>query len=232
MNKNKRIIVVEDEFLIAEGILADLDALGYQAIRPHCSDYEQALSMIEKEQPDLVLLDIRLNGEKTGVDVAEQIQTRFRIPYLFLTANFNPNLFQTASPIKPAGVLTKPFHRNNLFATIEFAFMQAIPQTEEKIVLPGAQKKESIAQKDILFAKAEQNYCRIYLENREILCRISLRELLESLSAKWFQQTHRSYLINLRHVHGFKAGSVFVGSEKVPIGRAYKDEILHRLRND
>ena len=81
-----KIGVVEDELIIADSICSTLRQLGYDTTEPATS-YTEALSMIENEKPDLMLLDINLAGSKDGIQLAAEIKARYDLPFIFLTAN-------------------------------------------------------------------------------------------------------------------------------------------------
>ena len=81
----KRILVVEDDYMISEGIKTRLDMLDYIVIGPVASG-EKAISAAKKEKPDLVLMDIMLNGEIDGIQAAENIRENCDIPIVYLTA--------------------------------------------------------------------------------------------------------------------------------------------------
>ena len=83
---NVKVGVVEDEMLIAHGIVQALTALGYESTEPAIS-YTEALGMIVDERPDILLLDIQLKGHKDGIDLARRVKEEFNIPFIFLTAN-------------------------------------------------------------------------------------------------------------------------------------------------
>ena len=85
MSKTK-IGIVEDEVIIADNLSQILEKLGYEVIEP-ASTYDEGLSMLQNDQPDIVLLDVHLNNKKDGIDLAWKVKDEFDIPFIFLTAN-------------------------------------------------------------------------------------------------------------------------------------------------
>ena len=116
-----RILVVEDEFLVAHDISNMLIELGYevQAIVPTA---EEALASIRSRPPDLVLLDIRLKGPIDGIQAANIIKEEWSIPFIYLTAHADDLTLSRAKTSDPLGYLLKPFEFRELKTVIELAF--------------------------------------------------------------------------------------------------------------
>jgi CheY-like chemotaxis protein len=119
-----RILVVEDESIIAMDIAMQLRELGYQVVG-HASSGEQAITMAEQLRPDLVLMDVQLKGTMDGIEAAQVIRTRFNLPCLFLSAfaNDTDNLAR-AAVAAPVGYLAKPFFEHELRAVVQLALGQ------------------------------------------------------------------------------------------------------------
>jgi CheY-like chemotaxis protein len=103
-----RVLVVEDEILIAVDIRATLIASGY-AVVGIAATADQAVAAATKERPDVVLRDIRLAGARDGIDAAREIRERLDIPSLFVTANADEGTRRRAEATAPIGFLHKPF---------------------------------------------------------------------------------------------------------------------------
>ena len=110
--------VVEDEMIIADNLCNTLKKIGYQHTQP-VSSYATAIEMLEKEKPDLVLLDIQIKGAKDGIEVAHYIREHYDIPFIFLTANSDPATVERAKQTHPNAYLSKPFTKDDLFTAIE-----------------------------------------------------------------------------------------------------------------
>jgi PAS domain S-box-containing protein len=117
---NLKVLIVEDEALIAEEIRERLQRLG--AVVLDVVDTGQgAIDSVEAELPELILMDIRLKGDMSGVQAAEIIQSRFRVPLIYLTAHSDWETVQQAKSGDPFGYLLKPFNEADLVSTIETA---------------------------------------------------------------------------------------------------------------
>jgi CheY-like chemotaxis protein len=115
-----KILVVEDENIVALEIKKRLQKLGY-IVPSVASTGEDAISKVEGILPDLVLMDIMLKGEIDGIDAAGEIRKRFNIPVVYLTAYSDEETLQRAKLTEPYGYILKPFEENDLRTTIEIA---------------------------------------------------------------------------------------------------------------
>ena len=117
--KKKRIMIVEDEIVSARSLEMSLVKLGYD-VTAIISSGEQAIHMLEKEEcPELVLMDISLQGEMDGIETARIINTKFYIPVIYLTSYAEKSIFEKAKSTNPYGYLTKPFKKDELQKVVE-----------------------------------------------------------------------------------------------------------------
>ena len=131
-----RILVVEDESIVALDIQDRLESLGYEVPATVASG-ESAVEQAGVLRPDLVLMDIQLQGRMDGVEAADQIRQRFGIPVIYLTANADHPTVQRAKVTEPFGYVIKPFEERELHTTIEVALYkhqaeQRLKESEER----------------------------------------------------------------------------------------------------
>jgi PAS domain S-box-containing protein len=112
--------VVEDEHIVAMDLMSRLRNLGYE-VPDSASSGEEAIEKAGRWRPDLVLMDIFLNGEMDGIQAAGQIRSRYNIPIIYLTAYADSNTLQRAKVTEPFGYVLKPFEERELLTTIEMA---------------------------------------------------------------------------------------------------------------
>ncbi|HML26239.1 response regulator [Methanomethylovorans sp.] len=117
---NAKILVVEDENIVALEIKKRLQKLGY-IVPGVASTGEDAISKAEGILPDLVLMDIMLKGEIDGINAAGEIRKRFNIPVIYLTAYSDGDTIERAKLTEPYGYILKPFEEDDLRTTIEIA---------------------------------------------------------------------------------------------------------------
>ena len=135
----KKILIVEDEMIIAEDIALTLQKLGYD-VMDVVPTGERACNSIAKQLPDLVLMDIKLRGKIDGVETARRIIKKYDIPIVYLTANADVATYEEAKLTVPYGYLIKPFKERELHATIEMAFYKSeaekkLKASRERIIL-------------------------------------------------------------------------------------------------
>lgn len=115
-----RILIVEDEKLVADDLQETLQGLGYEVPAAVASG-EEALAKVTETLPDLVLMDIRLAGSLDGVQTSDLIQSQFQIPIVYLTANADRATLERVKASQPFGYILKPFNEKILATTIDIA---------------------------------------------------------------------------------------------------------------
>jgi DNA-binding LytR/AlgR family response regulator len=224
------ILIVEDEILIAETIKLYLEEKGHK-VQDICISYREAQRAIERENPDLVILDIRLYGKKSGIDVAKYLQARpTKTPFIYLTSQYDQRIFQLALETVPFGYLAKPIQKESLLTTIETAyrlFQQDELSAVKSTVISDGQQNHRIKEREILYLKSDHIYVNIYLANKEkITIRKSLQELLNTINSQLFFQCHRSYIVNTLHVIGWNKSNVtLVNGEQIPVSRTKRKDL-------
>ena len=128
--KKTKILVVEDERIVAEDIKRSLEALGYK-VCSIVSTGEEAVKQAGRYKPDLVLMDIVLKGKMNGIKAANQITSLYHIPVVYLTAHADENTLQRAKITQPYGYIIKPFTDRELYSNIEIALYKS--RMERKI---------------------------------------------------------------------------------------------------
>ena len=229
-----RIFVVEDEPLILSDLCATLEELGYE-ISGEASSATEALSKISDSNSQLVLLDISIDGAQDGVDIAHQLNSSVKLPFIFLTAFYDEATLERARATNPAGYIVKPWDENNLKANIEIALAKRIPkvfnQQEKSDSFFIKHKNEMIAVKaeDIIYAESYDNYTYVHTKTDKYLLSQTLKKIEEKLSNSGFLRVHKSYLVNLIRIDSISEGQLFLNGKEIPIGRTYKKELLDQI---
>ena len=115
-----RALIVEDEALIAEELRERLSRLGFSVIAT-VDSADESVAIATRERPDLILMDIRLKGEKDGVEAAREIRQQVDLPIVYLTAYSDRVTVDRAKKSEHDGFILKPFHRSELQTTIQVA---------------------------------------------------------------------------------------------------------------
>jgi DNA-binding LytR/AlgR family response regulator len=241
-----KILVVEDEMIIAAKISMQLTSLGYEVtgILPRG---EQAVQQVKENKPDIILLDINLKGQLDGIETALQIQQFAQIPIIYLTANSDEATFNRAKPTKPYAFISKPFKQLDLQRAIELTISrmaenatginnESIADDEQPFILSDRifvrckEKMIKIMLADILYMEADRNYSRIFTSSREYVLSISLKNIEEKMSMHLFMRIHRSYLINITHVEEVFENHVMIAQKNVPLGTGMREQLMQRIQ--
>jgi len=127
---NKKIMVVEDEWIIAEQLCKNLKEIGYTVCSTAMTG-DDVIRKAEVDRPDLILMDIVLKGKMDGIEAAARITSQFDIPVIYLTAYTTQEYIERAKQTKPFGYLVKPYNKKELYANIEMALNKH--RTEKEI---------------------------------------------------------------------------------------------------
>jgi two-component system, LytTR family, response regulator LytT len=243
---NIRILIVEDEFIIAEDLKLQLEKLGY-SVTGIAKSYEKALSLISEDEPDLLLVDIKLKGEKDGIDLVTTVQEEHDFPFIFLTSHADKNTVERAKKVHPNGYLIKPFEREDLYTSIEIAFANYVQEKAGEQESRKLEEEQSAILEDSIFVKkdhllikirfdelewvmAERNYLELHCGGKKFLIRSTLHDFLGKLPANLFYQVHRSYAINLKHITAIEYNMVRLGNQEIPLGRSYAETLKDKLK--
>jgi two-component system, cell cycle sensor histidine kinase and response regulator CckA len=121
--KSANILILEDESLLALSIQKSLESLGYQ-ISGFASSGDQALQVAERSTPDLALVDIKIRGDKDGIETARLLRDRHGIPSIFLTAHSDSSTWERAKVSEPFGYLIKPYTLKELRSAVEIGLLK------------------------------------------------------------------------------------------------------------
>ncbi len=125
----KKILIVEDSYIVALHLQATLENEGYLIVGK-CTSGEEALLFLESNLPDLVLMDIMLEGAMDGIEVAELIKEKYNLPVIYITALSDRDTIARAKLTEPYGFLTKPFEDREIFTVIDMALYKHSMETK------------------------------------------------------------------------------------------------------
>ncbi len=238
-----KVLIVEDEPNYSDTLEMFVDELGY-LVSGVAPEGEMATRLFRQEQPDIVLMDIHLEGQLSGVELARRFQKAQPTPIIFITSFSDKETFAKAKETAPSAYLTKPFDPEALERSMELAIQQAFKgggkfsQSNSNAVLaPGCffikerNRLVKINQYDILWIEVEDKYCMLHSTERTFALRLSLKDLAQKLDPEVFVQTHRSYLVNAPKIKEIDTHTyvVRIGEKEIPLGKTHKEELLNRL---
>lgn len=234
-----KVLIVEDEVLIADNIAYTLEELGYHVFEP-AMGYKEAIEAIEQEKPDIAILDIQMPGQRNGIDLAIDINNKYHFPFIFLTSNSDKITLEQAKKVEPLAYLVKPFNRKELYTSIELALYNYSKRSEkalnqENLVIQDALfiKQEKaffrLNFKDIVCLKSDHIYIEIFtVQGQKHIVRGSLNDYMNKLGPTFFR-THRSHIANLDYLSNIEHNTLALLDHEVPIGKKQREELLARL---
>lgn len=225
MNLLKKILIVEDEFVIAENTKLLLEDLYANIEVQIVEDAEEAEEVLESFKPDITLLDIRLGTGMDGIAYSE-ILNKKNIPFLFITAHGDAKTISGAVKSEPLGYLVKPVTQQDLFANLELAFSKI--KAHHHFVFKDGTHDVRIPEKNIVYLKADGNYTEIHTTSKRYVVRNSMRKVLEKIHLP-FIQTHRSYFVNPDYIRETNDTTYLTTGEELPLTRKFKKDVLASL---
>lgn len=150
MEQKLRVIIVEDEVLIAKHIEDSLQNNNFSVVGI-AHDSETALDYINNRNPDFIILDINIDGQKDGIEIAEIIKEKYNIPFMFLTALSDVNTLDRAKMANPSGYIVKPFKTRDLISSITIGlYNHEFNKSNSKLTLGQVNKKafNNLSQKE------------------------------------------------------------------------------------
>lgn len=244
------IFIVEDESIVAKDIQNSLIKLGYNVVG-FANNGKDAIEKIKDLMPDLILMDIMIKGDLTGIEVSEKIKDDVNIPVIFLTAYADEGTLSRAKITQPYGYILKPFKEIDLHSSIEMAIYKhqkdAALLKERDFLYSLVENKEEKS-KDILFVKANGRLVRVYLkdiyyveaskdyvtivtENTRYTIHATMKEIDKKLGNVDFVRVHRSYIARMDKIQSIDSLSVILDNEKkhIPVGGVYRDDLMKKL---
>ncbi len=236
-----RILIVEDDMIIAANLSLQLTRLGYELTGIE-SRGEDAIAHVIANSPDIILMDINLRGKLNGIDTVLAIQSKKDIAIIYLTANNDEATFSKAKETHPRAFITKPFNKLNLQRTIALVVEQLKENKTGRTSAPGVEvmndrifvrhngKMEKLLLEEILYIEADRNYCTIKTGSAAYVLASTLKTVEEKLPASHFIRIHRSYMVNIAKLDVVSDGHLEIGRKVIPLSKSHKERLFERLR--
>ena len=242
-----KILIVEDEAIVAKDISVCLEKIGYEVIATF-SKGEKALHFLKENKPDLVLMDIMLAGNISGIEASAEIKKKHDIPVVFLTAYADEKTIERAKVTEPYGYVIKPFKEIDLRTSIEMALykfkkekeklsgiesssFKNSPISSDYIYVKSNSKLVKVQNLNILFVEALKDYVIIHTDKERFTIHSTMKDIEKKLPEDIFMRVHRSYILNLNKINSIDSSIVNIekSDKKIPIGGSYKDSLFKRL---
>lgn len=243
-SRKVKILVVEDEIIVAHDIAKRLSLMNYEVVGI-ASTGESALLLLSKHPDvDLLLIDIVLKGTLDGIELAHIINQKYEIPFVFLTSHDDNQFVERAKSAKPHAYVLKPFNDRQLSVTIALALanfahnsfednsfshknpLNPVLQIKDSLFLKKEQHFERVPLKEILFLKAESNYSTIHTKSNRFIYSMVLGKIEDHLPIDSFCRVHRSYVVNVHLIDGFEGNVLFIGKNRIPVSKSNRDAVF------
>ena len=231
-----KVLVVEDSALIAEDVAYKLRKHRFEVVGIFDKG-EDAIEFLKKNEPDLVLLDIKLAGALDGISTGYIIQQNYSLPIIYLSDLADADTLNRAKQTRPSNYLTKPFNEADLVRAIDLAFSNfssqrpaaAAGKKTDHVFVKGDNGFVRIALSDILFLHADRSYCNIVTEDKTYVQSVSMNHVFEQINNEDFIRIHRSYVVNVRKITAIDGNMVRVGKHSIEMSKVLRDDLMNRL---
>lgn len=245
---NLQITIVEDELIVSEDLRQILLDEGYD-VTGCFESAEEALKHMASVKPDLVMIDIRLKGKLSGIDLAETLRKEHAVPIIFVTANTDEDTYQLARKTKPQAFLVKPFNSRTLLAAVDLALFNFSENYTAESILDASMlerrdyqatiqdgffireggRHKKIKLKDLMFIEADGSYAKLVTSSGQHTITQNLSTFLRKANLPLLVRVHRSYIINVNRVDSFDESYIYIEKHPIPISKTYRSEFLASL---
>jgi len=225
--------IIEDELIVAEDLKQIALKMGHDVsfLSPTVAKAKDELA--KSLRPDMLFIDINLNGQEDGISLATFVNQKYRIPFLFITASTDRETVERASYTYPYGYILKPFSTEDIFSTLTMAIAKA--DLEERmdrrdIFFEGSffVRDKNLMVKvqldEVLYFEGDGNHVILYTTSRKFVIRKALKDVETFLPFGMFLRIHKSYIIRTSALTALDADFVYIEKIKLPIGRSYQNE--------
>lgn len=234
------ILLIEDQAITAADIKETLEKAGHR-ITAKAVNRQQALAAIEKEMPDLAIVDIHLEGStEDGIAIVQEFFMLNSLPIIYLTANSETPTFHRALKTRPTAYLLKPFNNKELAFQVELAFLnqyEKLPRHSlyeaEALYIPVNKSHIRLEKRDILYVEAQGSYVKIFTTIQPVpfLLTMHLGHVIQYFSPEHFFRLSRSFLISLNHIVKIDSQYLYISNVKDPfrIPESSRTELFKNL---
>lgn len=235
------VLVVEDENIVAKDIQHSLKKLGYGVVGI-ASSGEKAIAIASEQKPDIILMDIMLQGGMSGIETAQEIKEKLDIPVVYLTAYADESTLNKAKVTEPYGYIIKPFKEIDIHTSIEMALYKHGKITEitkerdmlfsivdkqstpELIFVKSNSRLVKLKTKDIYFVEALKDYVTINTLDTRYTIHSTMKDIQDRLPAKEFVRVHRSFIVRIDKIAAIESPNIILDLEGLD-----KDKVSHRV---
>jgi len=239
-----QLLIVEDDFFVAQEIQACIEILGFQ-VSAKVDNGKDAIQQVIKNKPDLAIMDIRIKGEMDGIETAAQLGRDYGIPIIYMTDQTDSATYEKAKSTSPHAFLAKPVTAVTLQRSIELALLKAISGKDKNLengvvfnkrfVIKDNGILHIINPEEIEWLRAARSYCEMKLESKKITFTSSMKSILNSLYRNDYCKSAifrigRSTSVNIEKIDQIKGNKVVIKDEEFSIGNGKREPLMNKFQ--
>ncbi len=234
-----KILIIEDQLLIAEDIAMQLEDLGYEIIGL-ATNRKETFDILNRGWPDLIIADVMLEDEN-GIDIISEVLKHQKLPVIYLTGNSESSTVKKAMNTQPAAYMVKPFKASEFSINIDLAINNFQKQQEfdkgktksklvtDAIFIPDQHNFIRIKKQDIYMVEADGSYIKIYTKDKKHQLSSNLKNFELQLNDPTFLRISRKYLINTAHAEKINGNTIYLGPYQAVITKVVRQEMLQKF---
>ncbi|MEI9918492.1 MAG: LytTR family DNA-binding domain-containing protein [Bacteroidota bacterium] len=218
-------IIVEDEPLATDVMVEYVRRVSFLQLKATCGDAIAALGVMQREQVDLIFLDLHLPGLK-GLDF---IKTLPNPPAIILTTAYHQYALE-GYELNVVDYLLKPIEFKRFVEAVNKVKLRKSSELRKTISVQSDKKTVLIPVEDILFIESQKEYIKIQTSTTSHVTKYALSRIEEELDASMFMRVHRSFIVSVSKIRAFTGHDIEVQGKVIPIGGNYRELVGERLK--
>ena len=230
MKRKYNVLIVDDEFLARKLLTEYVSKMDFLNLVTTCADATQAMEVLNKEQVDILLLDIQM-PDISGMEMIKLMNNN-KVAVVLTTAYSEYAV--DAFSLGVIDYLLKPFDYARFVQAINKAISYKMqePQSDfsnDYIMVKADYKLYKVNFEDLLYIEGQHEYVTFHTVTKRITALYSLKNLEETLPKDKFVRTHKSFIVSIKNIEDIDKVNVTVAGNKIPIGLSYRDALIERL---
>lgn len=239
---NSRILLIEDDLVIATNLKEDLEEIGYTVVGI-ANDQESADTLFDRERVNLIIADINLekSSPEDGIKLTKRLVARRWVPVVFLSAHRDGNYRERARGLQPVAYLLKPVKPHQLDIFLDYALDktrrptagQGVQITGRRVFVRRGGRYVGVDIGEICYLHADGSSCMLFTDTERFFVNETLQKMVKRLEGPPIFRVHRSYAVNRYRIHSFDASNFYVYRDcelvKVPYTNRYSEEIMRAI---
>ena len=229
-------LIIDDEYIAHEIIQEYAGMLPNLELVKNCYDALEALTYLQSHQVDLIFLDLNMPKIKGF----EFLRTLSNPPQVIVTTAYQEYALE-GYELNVVDYLLKPFSFERFLKAMNkvtnattskkiITPTEKLNESKDTLFLRSNKKYTQVQIQDILFLEAAGNYSKVQTLEEQIMVRVKISDLLKQLPKANFLQTHKSFVVSIKHIRNIEGNRIFIKKHIVPIGKLYKMQVLQLLQ--